>query len=340
MTDPTAVPHSPRHPLTAEGSVELAVLVRSGLAESRHLGAAVVVDRDGAVLRSVGDAAATIYPRSCLKPLQAVAVLRAGVELPGAQAVIATASHAGTERHVALAGEVLARSGSVEDDLLCPPDWPGDRASAREAASSRRLAMNCSGKHASFLLACAENGWDPTTYTALDHPLQRAVRDTVAEFTGEVIDHAGVDGCGAPVFATTVAGLARAVSRVAAAGGDSPDADPAARHLVRSVLADAWAIDGPGRANTVTIDELGVLAKLGAEGVMVMGTTDGVGVAVKVLDGNVRAGTLVALQLLVEQGAVDGDAARRVVDATLERVLGAGEPVGGIELSPALLGAR
>jgi len=341
MTDAASSSHpSARRPLTPEGSVELAVLVRSGLDESRHLGAAVVVTDDGAVLRSVGDVDASIYPRSCLKPLQAIAVLRSGVELPGAQAAIATASHAGTPEHVALAAEVLARSGSGEDDLLCPPAWPGDAVSARHAHASRRLAMNCSGKHAAFLLACAENGWDPATYVDLEHPLQRAVRETVAEFTGETIDHAGVDGCGAPVFATSVTGLARAVALVGGSVADGRRAErPEAARLVDAVSADAWAIDGPGRANTVTIDELGVFAKLGAEGVMVMGTPDGVGVAVKILDGNVRAGTLVALHLLGEQGAVDPDAARRVVEATLEPVLGGGAPVGGIVPGRALTGA-
>jgi len=84
MTDPRASsPPLARRPLDADGSVELAVLERSGLDESRHLGAAVVVGPDGVVLRSVGDVGASIYPRSCLKPLQALTVLRAGVRLEG-----------------------------------------------------------------------------------------------------------------------------------------------------------------------------------------------------------------------------------------------------------------
>ena len=341
MTHLSASAGDPRRPLTADGSVELAVLVRSGLEESRHLGAAVVVGPDGAVLRAVGDVGASIYPRSCLKPLQALTVLRAGVDLQGPQAVLSTASHAGTPAHLEVVEAMLARGDHDEHDLLCPADWPGDRRSARLLDEPRRAAMNCSGKHAAFLLACDQQGWDSATYTAIDHPLQAAVRETVAEFTGEVVDHAGTDGCGAPVFATTVTGLARAVGRVAGSAGDvRDDRDPDAAHLVRSVLSDAWAIDGPGRDNTVTIDELGVFAKLGAEGVMVMGTTGGVGVAVKVLDGNVRAGTLVALHLLVEQGVVEQAAADRVTAATLEKVLGGGIPVGSLRLSGALTAAR
>ncbi|GAA4265039.1 asparaginase [Frondihabitans peucedani] len=324
-----------RHPLEVDGSVELAVLTRSGMAESRHMGAAAVVGPDGALLRSVGDVAASIYPRSCLKPFQALTVLRSGVRLDGVQAVLATASHAGTAEHQGVVRAMLARIDRTEDDLLCPPDWPFDRETARRAVEKRRITMNCSGKHAAFLLACAENGWDHATYDDFDHPLQRAARSTVAEHVGEDIDQTGVDGCGAPVFAVTLRGLARGIARLT--GSASTDEDADAGHLVRAVLADPWALDGHGRANTVTIEELGLLAKLGAEGVMVMGTTDGVAVAVKVLDGNIRAGTLAALHLLVDEGVVEREAADRVLDRTLERITGGGVLVGGISAGAGLV---
>ena len=298
------------------------------MVESRHIGAAAVVSSDGTLLRSLGDSTASIYPRSCLKPFQALSVLRSGVELDGVQAVLATASHAGTPEHQAVVISMLDRIGATEDDLLCPPDWPYDRDTARRAPGPTRLFMNCSGKHAAFLMACAENGWDPSSYDDVTHPLQRAAHDTVEEYVGEHVDHAGVDGCGAPVFAATLAGLARGVARLTHSATTGVDAD--AGHLVRAVLDDPWALDGHGRANTITIEELGLLAKLGAEGVMVMGTTGGVAVAVKVLDGNLRAGTLAALHLLVAEGVVEQDAATRVLDGTLERITGGGVVVGGI----------
>jgi L-asparaginase II len=330
-------PIADRHPLDVGGSVELAVVERSGLAESRHIGAAVVVDADGRVLRTAGDAGATIYPRSCLKPFQALTVLRSGVRLEGPQAVLAMASHAATPAHQRVVTDMLDRIGATEDDLLCPPDWPFDRETARQATDKRRLFMNCSGKHAGFLLACAENGWDPKRYDDRDHPLQLAARDTVAEYTGEAIGHAGVDGCGAPVFATTLTGLARGIARLAASA--TTDADPLAGHLVRAVLQDPWALDGEGRANTVTIEELGVVAKLGAEGVLVVGTTEGVAVAVKVLDGSIRPATLAALHLLVSEGAVAQDAVDRVLARTTESVLGGGVPVGGVRPGSGLAAA-
>jgi L-asparaginase II len=317
------------------GSVELAVLERSGMAESRHIGAAVVVSSDGTVLREVGDASASVYPRSTLKPFQALAVLRSGVRLEGVDAVIATASHAGTPEHQSVVKGLLDRIDATEADLLCPEDWPYDRETARNADGKRRLFMNCSGKHAAFLLACAANGWDPGHYDDIGHPLQQAARATVSEYVGERIDHTGVDGCGAPVFAVTLTGLARGIAALTESAAS--DADPDAGLLVRAVLADPWALDGHGRANTVTIEELGLLAKLGAEGVMVMGTITGAAVAVKVLDGNLRAGTLAALHLLVGEGIVEQAAADRVLDRTLERVTGGGHSVGGIRVGGGLL---
>lgn len=314
-------------PLALDDCTELAVLERSGMVESRHLGSAILLAPDGSELRMLGNADALVYPRSSLKPLQAVAVLRSGVDLDGEQLVLATASHAGTEAHQRVAGEILARAGLSESDLGCPEDWPFDAASARAASAPRRLAMNCSGKHASFLLACVQNGWSIDDYLDPLHPLQRLIVSTTEEFTGSPIAHYGTDGCGAPLFGITLRQLATAVSQV------GQGAEDATARLVAAVRRHPWAIDGPGRANTAVIEELGLFAKFGAEGVNVMVAPDGTTVAVKMLDGNGRATTLVALELLASAGAIDASAARRVAERTTERVLGGGEPVGKIRVS-------
>jgi L-asparaginase II len=315
------------HPLDPAGVVELAILSRSGLDESSHLGAAVVVSPDGTIARSLGDADALVYGRSSLKFFQAIAVLRSGVSLAGAQLVLATASHAGTPAHVAVVRLLLERAGLAEDALQCPLDWPLDSTSRSAASAPARITMNCSGKHAAFLLACVENGWDTGSYLDPRHPLQQLIRDTVEEFTGEAVGHVGVDGCGAPVFATTLRGLATAVGRVSASR------DPSAALLTAAVLAEPWAIDGPGRANTVVIEQLGLLVKGGAEGVIVMASPDGTAVALKMLDGSARATSLVALGLLASVGAIPVEDADRVGALTTEKVLGAGLPVGDIRVS-------
>jgi L-asparaginase II len=315
------------HALTADGVVELAVLERSGLEESRHLGAAVVIGPDGDVLRMLGDGDALVYGRSSLKLFQAIAVLRSGVALTGAQLVLAAASHAGTPPHVAVVRELLAAAGLGSDALQCPADWPLDSASRSDASEPLRVTMNCSGKHAAFLLACVANGWPLETYLDPEHPLQHRIRSTVEEFTGQPVGHLGVDGCGAPVFATTLRGLATAVGRVS--GG--PDAS--AILLREAVLENPWAIDGPGRPNTIVIDEHGLICKGGAEGVIVMGARDGTAVALKSIDGSSRATSLVGLELLASVGAVSADEAARVAGLTTERVLGGGIPVGELRAS-------
>ncbi|WIB31510.1 asparaginase [Curtobacterium sp. MCSS17_005] len=321
---------SDRHPLTADGSVELAVLERSGFDESRHVGAGVVVDATGTVIDSVGDVTASIYPRSTMKPFQALAVRRAGALFSDEELVLTTASHAGTAAHQALALHMLESFDHVESDLGCPPDMPFDRGTARTMDGPRRLAMNCSGKHAGMLAACRVNGWDEATYLDIEHPLQQRVRAVVEEYTHETVDLVGTDGCGAPVFPLTLTGLARGFAGVVARA----DNDSAA--LTDAVLAHPWAIDGVGRANTVTIERLQVLAKLGAEGVMVMGLPGGAAVAVKVLDGSQRAGTLAALALLERNGLVASDGVAEVLEATGERVLGGGVPVGAVRVGAGL----
>jgi L-asparaginase II len=315
------------HPLGLAGVVELAILSRSGLDESRHLGAAVVVSPDGSIVRALGDVDALVYGRSSLKFFQAIAVLRSGVALEGAQLVLATASHAGTAAHVKVVRELLSRAELDEDALQCPLDWPLDSASRSASSAPARVTMNCSGKHAAFLLACVVNGWPTLSYLEPTHPLQELIRDTVEEFTGQPVGHVGVDGCGAPVFATTLSSLATAVGRVSASR------DTAAAALAAAVLADPWAIDGPGRANTVVIEQLGLLTKGGAEGVIVMAAPDGTAVALKMLDGNARATSLVALGLLASVGAISVDEADRVGALATEKVLGGGLPVGDIRVS-------
>jgi L-asparaginase II len=320
---------------TPTEAAELAVVERSGFVESRHIGSAVVLTPDGAVAQRHGAPDAPIFPRSSLKPFQALAVLGAGVPLREEQAALATASHAGTTRHVSVVRSMLASAALTEDALGCPLDWPLDRAARDELIGSHlgqsRLFMNCSGKHAAMLLACVTNGWPIDSYLDAAHPLQVAVRDTVERLTGERPAATGVDGCGAPVFAIGLTALARGIQKIATSSLSSPFAlYRNAAIIVDAVKRHPWAIDGPGRDNTLVIERLGVFAKGGAEGVMVMTAPDGTTVASKTLDGSSRAATVVALALLVEAGALD----RGDVDAVLPHlrleVLGGGAPVGRI----------
>ena len=292
-------------PLDTASSAELAVVERSGWIESRHLGAAVLVDADGAVVRAIGDPAALIYPRSALKLVQATAVELLGVVYDTEEAVLSAASHAGTPQHVAVVERMLSEAGLEESALRCPADWPSDPASRSTATERRRITMNCSGKHAGFLAATAAHGWDLDGYLDPAHPVQRHVIETIERTAGERIAHLGVDGCGAPVPVMSLVGLARAASHTARAGTALGDA----------IRAVPWAIDGAGRANTVVIERTGLVAKLGAEGVLVLVAPGGESVAVKALDGAHRATTPVGLELLVREGLLSREVADDAISA-------------------------
>lgn len=316
-------------------AVELAVVERSGFVESRHAGSAVVLAPDGTLARKLGEPDALILPRSSMKPLQALGCVTAGAALEGERLALATASHTGTDRHVAVVREILEAARLGEESLGCPVAWPTDQATrdelVRDHAEPARIRMNCSGKHAAMLLACAENGWDTATYLDPQHPLQAHIRDLVERLTGERSAMTAIDGCGAPVYAMTLTGLARAVHRIGSSSASSPFAlHRQAGTLVRAVREHPWTIDGPGRPDTIVIERLGVFAKGGAEGVMVMVAPDNTTVALKVLDGSGRAASSIALRLLESAGALSAADVADAMSLLPLSVSGGGREVGTI----------
>ncbi len=396
-----------RSTFTPAEAVELAAVVRSGFVESRHIGSAMVLDPSGSPLISLGAPESPVFTRSSLKPLQAIAAMSLGARVSGASAALATASHRCEARHAEVVAGMLDSVGLSAADLRCPPAHPADgtfrrslvarafeevttpvRTTADGATPARQLDgksplyFNCSGKHAAFLMAAVATGADTATYLDSAHPVQRRVAEVVEAFAGESPAAVGVDGCGAPVFALSLTGLARAVGRVVRlgagdagadptaadiaradpAGTDPAGADPAggsavvgpvgpkpesnpsvptderlpdctayaaeARTLIDGVFAHPWGIEGQGRPNTTVIDRLGVFAKGGAEGVIVMATKSGHAVAVKCLDGSSRATSLIALTLLEKAGAFAEDP--RVTPELLAEVISAiTDPVTG-----------
>ncbi|MEE1621375.1 asparaginase [Zafaria sp. Z1313] len=321
---------------TSADAVDLAVVDRNGFVESRHQGTAVVVGPGGDVLLELGDGAAPVFPRSTLKPFQALASMQSGVPLRGAEVALACASHVGSREHMDLAASMLAKAGLDESALRCPEAWPQHEATrtelVRSGAARSRLAFNCSGKHAAFLWACTENGWDTESYLDPGHPLQRRVVEVVEEYADERIAHLAVDGCGAPVPAISLRGLARATSRLSRSPGNKAS-DARATTIATAMLDYPWAVHGHGEENTVVMEETGVIAKLGAEGVLILGAPDGTACALKMLDGNGRAATLVGLTLLAAAGALDTRRLSTALELTNRPVLGGGQAVGRIRLA-------
>ena len=305
---------------TAEQAGELAVVERSGFVESRHIGSAVVVAPDGETVIRIGAPEVPVFVRSCLKPLQALASLELGAPLQGETAAIASASHKAESGHIRIVKDML-RAGELEEtDLRCPSVRPADpeyRMLARNHGSEKSpLYYNCSGKHAAFLLAARHNQLSTADYLDPAHPVQQRVAEVAERLCGSTPVHWGVDGCGAPVPAMPLSLLARGISRFSQ--GCTPDS----QRIMDAILAHPWVIDGHKKSNATVIEKLGILAKAGAEGCLVMGTPEGWAVAVKCLDGSGRIGSLVGLQLLIAVGAVPADEALSVLSDLEKPVTG------------------
>ncbi len=309
---------------------DLARVVRAGFVESVHQGHLVALSPDGSVLLSAGDPSDAMLARSSLKPLQAVAMLRSGLNLDGPLLALACASHNGESHHLEGARGILAAAGLTEDDLQNTPDYPiGDAASLDWRAAGHgktSLTQNCSGKHAAMLATCVAAGWDTGTYLSAQHALQQAVRATIEELTGDEAQHSTVDGCGAPLFSCSLTGLARAFGAMARAAAEGTPNDLA--KVGRAMNAHPHMVGGAGRDVTALMGGVpGLVAKDGAEGVYAVGLADGRGLALKILDGSQRARPVVMAAALQALGLTDA-----VLDELgTEPVLGHGKPVGAIE---------
>ena len=300
----------------------VAELVRDSLVESRHWGIAALVGPDGKVIDEIGKGKRLIFPRSSVKPLQAVAARRVGLKLSGAQLAITTGSHQGTADHAKLVEEILVGSGLSLENLQCPVAWPAGVEAALAAGTQKREYFNCSGKHAGFLAASAAAGFPTDTYLSPEHPLQKLITEVIEEYSGEKVLFTTADGCGAPLHTVTVEGLARAIGKFTATDTE----------IVDAMLANAWAVDGHGTADTLLM-ESGFVAKLGAEGVFVIGTRDGHGVSVKIADGNLRAAPLVAMGLLHKHGLIETALFEELFEKISQKVTGGSKVTGRLEIT-------
>jgi L-asparaginase II len=244
-----------------------------------------------------------IFPRSSNKPFQAAAMVRCGLELDGKLLALAAASHSGEDFHVTGAREILAAAGLDESALQCPPalpmDEPSMRAMIRRGDRPDRVHMNCSGKHAAMLATCVAAGWPTGSYRDPAHPLQLEIRRTLERLAAEPVAAVGVDGCGAPVFAVSTSGVARAFRSMMLSDPDSPE-----RRVADAMRAHPDWTSGSSRPERALMEAVpGLLLKSGAEGVEGFALPDGRAGAFKIEDGTSRARAPLTVALLRALGA-------------------------------------
>jgi len=334
MSDNARLMSSDPHPLPATAAsfrpassphAPLSAVTRGGAVESVHVGSVAVVDRQGRLLYSAGDAQALTFTRSALKPLQALPfVAGGGVERFGysqPQVALLCASHSGEPRHVDAVADMLARAGNTAEDLQCGTHVPGYfelRGEHPPPPPWSPLAHNCSGKHSGMLAYCVQCGHAKHNYLEFEHPLQQAIRRAVARFTAVPEDQlvSGVDGCSAPNYAVPLSRLALAFARLATADVD-PDYGRAPRTLAEAMVAHPGMVSGE-RRNDLALMRAGRgdwVTKVGAEGVQAIGIRSrGWGIAIKVADGNARGLHPATVAVLDQLALLDEAAATSLAD--------------------------
>ena len=314
------------------------LFTRGGLTESEHALVWCVTGPAGEVLAESAEDAAqlAVFPRSAVKPLQALPAVRDGVleafGLEGRHLALACASHGGTSHHLAVVREMLDACGLAEHHLGCGALDPRDPAAAtRRRARGElptRIVHNCSGKHALALARCVHRGWPVTGYLEPGHPGQRSMHAAVAagaDMAPSAVPYGG-DGCGMLAFQIPLGALARAFGRLASGElGEGGDRVAAAMREHPQLVAFDGALD-----TELMRCADGLVAKIGAEGVLAVGLPDGRGLALKVADGAMRAldpaGVMLAretLGLRLSSPALDGLAHPVLVNSRGEEV-GAG----------------
>jgi L-asparaginase II len=317
----------------------VAELTRGDIVESVHLGAAAVVDAGGRLLASYGNPYAVTYLRSSAKPIQALQFVEdGGVERFGftdEELSLICASHHGSDHHAAVAASMQQKIGVSEDDLLCGVHWPSDKAAANamllrgEKPTPNR--HNCSGKHTGMLASCKLHGFPIEDYIRPDHPLQQLILKVNSEMWDMQPEqvHIGIDGCSVPVFGIPLYNAALGFARLSDPAGLPQKRAEACQHITRAMTGFPKMVANDGAFDTelMRAGRGRWVSKIGAEGYQNIGVgpgltafpargigspisdAPGIGVAVKILDGDQRGGisSLTGLEVLRQLGALSAD---------------------------------
>ena len=288
----------------------LVEVVRGAAIESRHRGAVAIYDTEGAEYLAIGDVANPIFPRSAVKPFQALLLVESGAAddygLTDQELAIACASHGGEVEHVAAVESFLARAGLDGTALECGAHWPlhqaSGRALARDHKAPKALHNNCSGKHAAMLCVACKLGIDHHHYIGAEHPVQREVRATLEGMFDLSLDTYGIDGCSLPTYAVPLSNLARAFARFGTGRHLGAQRYAAARRLMTCCGEHPFYLGGTDRFCTAALGGLRnrAFVKIGAEGVIGGVVPElGLGIAVKCDDGGQRAAEVVMAALIM-----------------------------------------
>ena len=294
----------------------LVTQTRAGYVERAHHGRVAIVGPDGDLVFSLGNVAAPMLPRSSCKILQAIPMVESGaaaaMKLSQQRLALSCASHQGSHSHAGQAAEWLDEMGLSEADLECGPQPPSDEATINDlrdrAEKPSQLHNNCSGKHTGFLCQARHLGAPTSGYIDPAHPVQARIAEATADLAGEELSAYATDGCSAPNFGLSLTGLARAMARIASAETALTGVRAEAAITLRQAMAaHPFNVAGEGRACTDLMSAgNGLVVKTGAEGAFTAILPDrGIGIALKINDGETRAAEAAMTTILVALGVLD-----------------------------------
>ncbi|NEO86053.1 MAG: asparaginase [Spirulina sp. SIO3F2] len=288
-------------------SILKVTLLREGIAESTHRAIAVVCDDRGRLLAEAGDAKMSTFIRSALKPFQAIAVTSTGTieryGLSDPDLAIICSSHQGTIEQTRQVFNVLWRSDVDPAALQCPVP----------VGKSSPLEHNCSGKHAGMLAVCQQRLFPLENYLHRSHPIQKLIVGKLGELLKMPADELirAKDDCGAPTYAMTLDQMATLYAQLSS--GQNLELE----RVVRAMTHYPQLIGGNGHFDTelMRLTEGELVSKAGAEGIQCVGRVgQGLGLAIKVLDGAKRAKYAVALHILRQLGWLNPTLAEPLIE--------------------------
>lgn len=290
-------------------------VTRGGMVESVHRGDLVVVDTAGTIICQIGDPHKKTFWRSAAKPFQVLPLVESGglerFHLSGEELALMCSSHGGEELHVATALGILKKLNRSPQDLECgiaAPMYPRAAQNIQKSGGSYSTLTNpCSGKHANMIALAILRGHVVSGYSQVSHPVQHELLRTISDMTGLFPKDItiGIDGCGVPVFGLPLFNMAVAYAHLAKPGAFPEPRASALGTIASAMMSNPFFVAGSNRLDTVLMEAAGgkIVAKLGAEGVYCLGLTDkGIGLALKVEDGNYRAIDPIIMEILNRLG--------------------------------------
>ncbi|MEE2773556.1 MAG: asparaginase [Pseudomonadota bacterium] len=295
--------------------VPMIEIVRGEHVESMHFGAAVIFGPNNRLIAKWGNVDVKIYPRSSIKMIQALPLIASGAfehfGLGSEEIALACASHEGSTAHTVILSKWLSKIGAEEADLKCgeqPSQFDKvQQTSEPKYFSKKQITNNCSGKHCGFLTYrnFMKLGED---YLAVSHPLQMKIRETLEYLSEEPTPNYGIDGCSAPNFICSINGLAKSMAKIAVQKGIERNLGKASKEIFKSMRKNPQLVAGAGRACTelMMAARTRLIVKTGAEGVFTAACADnGIGLALKIMDGSTRASEAAVAAILVKLGLLD-----------------------------------